>query len=347
MSLRIAKLRNKRGGSVLVSYNEVGIKPDIIKEGLIQNEKALIDIIKLAYSTVKGEKLSTKYAAISLPEEKSFSRVIQVPKMTEEELKLAVPLEAENHIPLTIDKVYLDFQTINSHKNNSSHLDLLINAIPKGIVDSYVSCFKGAGLIPCILEVEPQSIVRALVKSGEDILSTIFIDFGRTKTSFIIFSGDSIRFTSSISVSSEQLTAAISDKLGIGFEDAEELKIKYGLTKNKDEGYRDIIKIMSPILNDLVDQIKKYIDFYYGHISHDYFSSDNKIEKIVLCGGGVNLKKLPDFISEKLRIPVEIGNPFTNIIMQESKNTPVISWEKTLSFTTAFGLALRGVSGEI
>jgi len=346
LALRVVKLKKKRKGFRLVSFKEVEIKTGIVKEGVIQDKEALAKIIKSATSTVVGEKLNTKYVIISLPEEKSFSQVIRMPNMTDEELVSAVPFEAENYIPLTIDKVYLDFQTINPHKNGLDHLDLLINVMPKPIVDSYVSSFKIAGLVPCILEIESHAIVRALVKNQENTLPTIFIDFGQTKTSFIIFSGNYIRFTSSITISSQQLTNTISNDLGISFKAAEELKTKYGLTKSVEKKY-SIADIINPILHDLVVQIKKYISFYQGHGSHEYFSSDSKIQKIILCGGGSNLKGLPNFLAEELKISVEIGNPLINILPQKRSAPQIISQQKALSFTTVLGLALRGASEEI
>src|SRR3989344_6746533 len=108
-SLRIVKLKKERGGFSIVSFNEIAIKPGIVKEGVIQDQEALAKSVMLACNSVKGRKLGTKYAVIALPEEKSFSQVIQMPAMTEKELASAVPFEAENYIPLTIDKVYLDF----------------------------------------------------------------------------------------------------------------------------------------------------------------------------------------------------------------------------------------------
>lgn len=342
-SLKIVKLIKKRKGFSLVSFNEVKIKEGVIKQGIIQDEETLANIIKMVCNTVKGKRLGTKYAVVSLPEEKSFLQLIQMPKMTEEELRLALPFEAENYIPLAINKAYLDFQVINLHKNNSKHLDLLINAMPKFIIDSYMSCCKKAGIIPCILEVESHAIARALLKSGKDIPPVILIDLGCNSTSFIIFSDDSIHFTSSIPISSQQLTNAISDNFGINVHKAETLKIKYGLDKKEKEHY-NIDKIITPILHDLVIQIKKYIDFYYRHEFHGNSLPKDKIEKIILSGGGANLKNISDFLSKELEISVELGNPFTNIILPKKSNFP---HENILSFTTVLGLALRGASEQL
>lgn len=342
LSLRLVKLEKKRGRVNLVSFNQMKIRPGVVKEGVIQDKEALTKIIKFAAETAHGKKLNTKYVVVSLPEEKSFSQVIRMPEMTEEELKLAVPFEAENYIPLPIDEVYLDFQVIKLNENDSNHIHLLINVMPKSIIDSYVECFKKAGLIPCILEIESQAIVRTLLKKEESFLPVIFIDFGETKTSFIIFSGNSIRFTSTIPISSKQLTDKIAEDLKISQEKAEELKRKYGLTKNTDKKY-DIKGAIEPILDELVLQIKKYIGFYQGHVSHNYFSTNGKIQKIVLCGGGANLKLFPEFLSRELKIGVEIGDPLANVVKQKYY---IIQKQKALSFTTAIGLALRGIQEE-
>ena len=339
LSLRIVKLKKKHNTFSLVSFNEVDIQPGIVREGVIQDEATLAKIIIQALKTIKGKKLDTKYVIVSLPEEKSFSQVIQMPRMTNQELKLAVPFEAENYIPLPIDKVYLDFQVINYHQEKSNHLDLLINVMSRPIVDSYVSCFKKSGLIPCIMEVESQSVVRALLKNNEKPVPTIFVDFGETKTSLIIYSENSIRFTVTISVSSTQLTEAISNKLGVTFDEAEKLKIQNGLSQESSKAKNDLASIMSPVLMNLTEQIKKYLNFYQEHSSHEYFPSEGVVKKIILSGGGANLKGLPEFLLKELKIPIEIGNPFINVT--KSKKS-LFQPNRALSFLTVIGSALRG-----
>jgi len=347
LSIKIIKLRKTRTGFKLVSFNDTPIKPGIIKEGSIQDKDALASIIKLAVNNVKGEKLFGNYVAMSLPEEKSFSQVIQMPKMTEEELKTAVPYEAENYIPLPIENVYLDFQEIDAHDKNLNidHMDLLINVMPKNIVDAYLYCAKQAGLTPCIMEVESQAIVSSLVKDKKNLEPTIFIDLGQDNTSFIIFSGGSIRFTSSLSVYSGQFTKAISEKLGISASEAEKLKIKCGLVPGVEKKY-DIKECLDPVLSNLVSEIKKYMSFYRGHVGHEYFYSEKKIEKIILSGGGSYLRGLTTFLKNELSISVELGNPFANIQVPRNGDL-IINREKALSFTTAIGLALRGANNEI
>jgi len=354
LSLKIIKLKKIKNGFDLASFGEEKIKPGIIKGGEIKDEKALSEVIKEALIKVKGEKLKTKYVVASLPEEKAFLQVIQMPRMSEEDLKSAVIYEAENYIPLPIEEVYLDSQVIQPVHNHLDHFDVLIAALPEKTVDPYLSVLKMARLEPVSLEIESLSISRALIKGGIATVPVLLIDLGATRTSFIIFSGHSLRFTSSIPVSSGNFTEIIAKALGVDLSEAEKLKIKYGLEEKiqikikngteKKTGRGKIFEALIPPLVDLIQQIKRYLDYYQTHASHEHLPPNGKgVSKILLCGGGANLKGLPELLSLELKIPVELGNPWVNILPESLKEVPELPLEKSLAFTTALGLALCGI----
>lgn len=354
LSLKIAKLNKKGKFFNLSSFGEAEIKPGIISEGEIKDEKALSETIKSAVKNVKISSLKTKYVVASLPEEKSFLQVIQLPKMKEEDVGRAIYFEAENYVPLPIDQVYLDYQIVPPVQNHLDHLDVLIIALPKKTIDPYLSCLKAAGLKPLAFEIESQAIARALIKDGLASSPVLLIDLGATRTSFIVFSGYSLRFNSLIPVSSHNFTEAISNNLKVGRKEAEELKIKYGLedkilvkAKNEPDLKNEKSKIFEslvPGLTDLTEQIKKHLDYYQTHISHDHLAPSNKrITKALISGGGANLIGLADFLSLELKISVEFANPWINILPNQLKEVPSMPFEKSLSYATSLGLALRGI----
>ncbi len=358
LSIKTVKFEKKRKILSLSYSNEVSIKPGIIHRGEIKDEKSLVKIIEKSLVKVKGKQLKTKYVIASLPEEKAFLQVIQMPHLPKEDLRSAVIFEAENYIPLPIEKVYLDFQIVPSFQNNLDHLDVLIAALPRKTVDPYLSCLKKAGLKPLSLEVESLSIVRTLIEDEVTASPVLIVDLGATRTGLIVFSGRSLRFTSSIPISSQKFTETISQIMKIDLNKAEKLKLKYGLIAKETKEGGNIFEALIPPLTDLVEQIKKYLEYYQTHASHEHLSEKNKkIEKILLCGGGANLKGLTDFFSSFLKLSVELGNPWVNIlptsqqggpssrqgIFQPKKETPGISPEMSLSYATALGLALRSI----
>ncbi len=371
LSLKIIKLKKRGDFFSLASFGEAEIKPGIIEEGEVKDEEKLSKIIKDAVSLTKGEKLKTRYVVVSLPEEKAFLQVIQLPIMDEEDLKSAVRFEAENYIPFPIEEIYFDFQVVRPVYNSLDHLDVLLAAQPKKTVDGYINSIKKAGLLPKVLEIESQAIARALIKNELSPFPALLVDLGATKTSLIIFSGYSLKFTASIPVSSQKLTEAIAKTLKLDLKEAEKLKIKYGLKglkkiqlKGKSGDFelekeviddRRIFEALIPVLTDLVEQIKRYLNYYQTHASHEHLPphlsigsgglppNGKGVSKIFLCGGGANLRGLTDFLSKELKIIVELGNPWTNILPKPLKEVPEISYEKSLEYTTALGLALRGM----
>jgi type IV pilus assembly protein PilM len=344
LSLKFLMLRKRGKKFSVVSFGESQIEPGIVEGGEVKDEEKLAKIVKEATKKVK-----TKYVVACLPEEKAFLQVIKMPIMSEEDLKSAIVFEAENYIPLPVSEVYLDCEVVPPVYNHLDHLDVLLAAIPKKTVDSYLRVLKKAGLKPIAFEIESLAIARALIKDQTTTYPVLIIDLGATRSSFIIFAGKSVRFTTSIPVSGIHFTELIAKNLKISFEKAEKLKIIHGLkegmkiklgektTLEKTKG--KIFEALIPALVDLVQQIKKYIDYYQAHAYLSGLPPDGKrIHKLILSGGGANLKGLKEFLELELKIPVEVGNPWINI--GEVKNFPK---EKSLSFTTAIGLALRGI----
>jgi len=328
-SIKIAKLKKRGRYFKLSSWGEGGIEPGIVEGGEIKSEEGLARAIKKAVLKVKGERLDTENAVVSLPENKAFLQVVKMPKMNPEELKTAVAFEAENYVPLPVDKCFIDFQIISS---SADHLDILMAATPKEISNSYFSSLRRAELCPLVLEVESQSIVRAIVKNEFSEKPLLILDFGKNSASFIIFHRNSILFTSSVPVSSESLTKAISESLKVNIDEAEKIKIGKGIKA---------AKAMLPIIKELSDNAKKCLKYYDSH-------KENKenISQILICGGGANLKGLPESLSSALKIKAAVANPWVNVFPNSMEDIPELNFEKSVGFSTAIGLALRGIKIE-
>lgn len=339
LSLKIVKLRKKGKFLSLSYFSQKELKPGLVKEGQVRDEDKLALIIRETLQKIDKRKLGTKHVVASLPEEKAFLQVIQMPKMPEDDLKSAVIYEAENYIPLPIEEVYLDSQVVKPVVDHLNHSDVLIAALPKKTVDPYLNCLKKAGLLPQVLEIESLAVARALARKGISPFPLLLIDLGATRTSFIIFSGYSLRFTGSIPVSSQMITQAIAKNLQVELKEAERIKVKEGLSS------KEIFEAAVPVLTDLTEQIKKYLDYYKTHASHEHLGPGTRgISKIFLSGGGANLKGLTDFLSLEFKVPVERGNPWVNILPEPLKEVPELPYEESLKYTTALGLALRGIN---
>ncbi len=336
-SIKVIALKKTSAGLKLASFNDIEVRPGIIEQGEIKNAKAVAKLIQKLISKTNGRPIQTKKVICSLPEEKSFLDIIDLPKMKSEEVKNAILYEVENHIPLSVEQVYFDSEIIKPTADNPKNIEVLLVATPKKVIDPYLETLEIAKLQPKAFEIECESIARALVKQEKSYAPFLIIDFGKTRTSFIIFSGNNSRFTSTIPISSQKLTDMIAKNLEITKKKAEQLKIKQGLTKKG-----KVFDALIPPLTDLVEQIQIHINYYRSHEKKRNNSyKEEPLDKILLCGGGANLKGLSSFLSSELKIPVSVANIWTNIQREPLKGRAKLPAGKSLGYTTALGLALR------
>lgn len=338
-SIKIVKLKKTRRGFSLRSYNELPLPEGIVKEGVIQNQHALAKSLRFACGTVKGEPLKTAHVAMSLPEEKSFSQIIRLPHMTAQELAKAIPFEAENYIPMPLDKMYLDFWIVNEPSNKSQTL-VLVQAMPKLVVDAYLACAQEAGLVPCVMETESHAMARAIIRPHELIQPALYVDLGRDSATLAVHNGWCVHFTSVIPVSGQMLTLAIAEHLHTNHSHAEDMKKRYGLAKENQKN-RNLRQASKQYVSELVAHIKKYMDFYRTHTASEYVWSQKPIDTIILSGGGANLKGLGEILSEQLHISVALADASQALLSSRSTGVGSISPQKSRSFATAVGLAMR------
>lgn len=330
LSIKILELEKDGTEDCIRSYFSVDIPEGLIEDGNINNKQKVAEEIRAAVKKAGPKKISTSNVVCSLPESKVFLRKISTPRMNEEEITEAIKWEIEASIPLSVDQVYYDWQLIDEEKGKDN---ILTVAVSREIVDDTIEVLEAAGLNVLGLEVESIATARSLISRDakkEDV--SIIVDFGAKKTSFIIVEGCVPYFTSSIPFSSEGITDVISKTLGISLEDAEKQKISSGIGYSQENF--PILEAIRPYLENLSVEIDRSIDFY-----QNMDKEMPKVTKVILCGGGSNLKGLPAYLVKRLRQEVFLGDPWINLDF--GNNLPIISKEISSQFSTAVGLAME------
>ncbi len=359
-SIKAALLEEKKDGFKVRSFCYLPIPGEILVGGEIKDEGKVVEALRKVVSSCQISSIKNKNVVVSVPEAKSFVRVIELPKMEKRELKEAVQWETEQHIPVNIENVYFDWQILEEDRaylksaspkekarkgfleTKEGKISVLVAACRKTLIDSYYNALVKAGFNPLVFEAESQATVRVLINETIKDKAVLIADMGGKRTSFIIFDKGAIRFTSSVAFSGELLTKEIAVKLGTDIEEAEAIKIACGLDKTKRGG--KVFEIIEPVLASLTADIEHAINFYHSH-----YPQCNKINTILLCGGGSGLAGLADYLALRLKTKVMWGNPWLNIIpdYQErkarSRKMPIPP-KHVFRFVTALGLAMRGAN---
>ena len=317
-------------------YSEERVQEGVVVAGEFKKPEAVTEhlksLLKKAY-----KRAGSRGAVVSLPETRTFIKVISVKKPENPDaLEAAILAEAELHIPTPINDLYVDWQHMEDPKDIAvgRTMRVTIAAAPKQIVDSYSSALEAAGLIPVAFEIEAQAIVRSVVREKEESDRTIgIVDFGATRSSFIVYDKGTIQFTVSIPLSGDVVTRRIAESLSVEVPEAERTKRQCGVDAHKC-GTR-LWSIMEPFLSEMADRIIDAVNFY-----RDHFPGGRPLDEIILCGGGANMARMDELLSELTKTPVRKADPWINIDPGHSPLPPEI----ILSSTTAVGLALRQIA---
>jgi len=337
LSIKVMQLEKDGKIDKVKGFACVEVPPGVFEDGKIINREKAIFFIKEVLKKAQPGKIKTNKVYCSLPESKVFLRLITVPELKEEEVAEAIKWEMEANIPLPIDQVYYDWQTFES--TTKEQQDVLTVAAEKKVVDDIMETLKAAGLEVYGLEVESTASARSLIEQKEKEVpkNSLIVDLGSQRTSFIIVVNGITCFTSSIPFSSDGINDAITKILGIDVKEAEKIKLNQGIEVA--DVSNPIFKAIQYLLENLTGEIEKTLDFY-----GETFVGRQAIEKIILSGGGSNIKGLTGFLEKRLNKKVEMGNPWINLNI--GKKGPIIDSVNSIRYSTVVGLALSGLHYE-
>ncbi len=331
-SVKIFQLEKNGEVDKIRSYGLANIPAGYIKDGRIINKEKVSEIIKKLIKKVGPKKINTKKVIASIPESKVFLRIVSIPKIDESESQEAVKWEVEASTPLSLDQIYYDWQFLNQENGKQNVLTV---AVAREVADDLIEVLEKAGLDVYGLEMESIAIARSLIKKNAEMEEvTLIIDLGTEKTGFIITEGVIPYFTSSIPFSSAGIIDAISKILNVTKEEAKKERDIQGIEHSFEND--SIFNAMKSLLENLAIEIEKTIDFY-----KNMSKNSAKVEKIIISGGGANLKGLIPYLTARLLREVLVGDTWINLNL--GKNLPIISREDSVRYNGVIGLAMREI----
>lgn len=308
--------------SIVSTYNPVG--------HFVPSDQKQYEMLLAQIKTMLTEnKLIGKKVALSLPENFVYSSIVEMPWLSDAELSSAITWEAEQHLPVSLDSVNLEYSVLSRPENqNQGKMKLLLVAAKKDIVERLVTTMEYLEMD--LIAIEPASLAlgRAFVFGGQSQEAALLCNMGALTTDVVVVVDGKPVFMHTITTGGLALTRSIEKGLGLQPSQAEEYKRSYGLSRDQLEG--KVANTLTSIFNTILAELKKSIQFYQSE-------GGGQIAKIVLYGGSSYLPALVPYITETLGTETVIANPFENVQPKEGVRLP----KEVASFGVAFGLSIR------
>ena len=325
-SARVMQVVRSGGKRKVVGYGVTTFDRSVIENGAIVKHEVIAKAVQNLFKNGLIGDITTNRVALTVPVSRAFVRSIDTPKLSGKELAEAVRTEVEQYIPAAPETLYIDYSQVVDTKGKTS---VLVVAIPRKIVDSYIMLARILGLEPVLIQTSSGAGANIFSRDPQSNTPSVLVDFGSDSADITIFDRGPV-VSGTAACGGEQITRIIGNALGISEREAFIVKSRYGLTVSKKQ--TQIITALKPILGLLSREVRRTIRYY-----DERGKAKSEIGQVVIMGGGANMPGLTDYLTDDLRIPVRSFDPMQ--YLDFGRLQPLNESER-MSYVTVAGLAL-------
>lgn len=325
--IKLAFLEERTHGLELVTYGEERLPAGAFTSADITDISA---VIKGLMNLAKTHGVKT--ANIAMPESRTYLFETEVTGVSAKEWGVALEQKIDEFVPLPPAEVSYDLVPA-SVKGNTAHV-VAVGYARRFIAQS-LQAFDEAGIRVRSIESELFSIARALLPPG-DPSTVLIIDIGKTTTKLLVVANRIPRYATTLDIGGHALTLAVQKHFGVTEEEAKKVKADRGLVAS--DGNQEYLAAMLSTVAAIREEIVRRLDYWQ---THDVAGGAHEpVSRAIIVGGNATLKGLPEYLAAGLKVPVDLGDVFTNLASRDYWLPPV-DYTQSLAYATAIGLALR------
>lgn len=300
----------------------------------------------------KRGRFRSKQVVTSVSGQSVVVRYVNMPRMSENELKQAIRIEADRYVPFELDEVMLDCQPLHrkarsgneGEVSDGDQMNVLLVACRMQTLEDQIKTVLGQNLTPSAIDVDVFAMANAWELCGlpdEDIdelgeeqetpseeRGIALVDIGAARTSINVLCGGETCFSREIGMGGHDMTQAVARRLGVELFEAEAIK------RAGDEKEAEVSRAISPVLEDLTSEISLSLDYVENH-------EGLRVEEILLSGGGVLAPGAVTYIEQATARTTRTWNPLEGLRVADDRVDveELEAWASSL--VVAVGLASR------
>lgn len=325
----IKALSLKKGGNSF-AIESMGLGPAPQKGIMSESPEDLHKFAEAVKQIITSANIKQKEVNVALPESQVYTKIIEMPALSEKELAAALKYEMEQYIPLPLDQVKTDWQVLSPSTAQNKTSRILLVAASLALIKKYEAVLDELGLVPATIETEMLSVHRSIFPLVNTQSSNMIVHMGAATTNIAVVENGELIMVFTVDKGGIAITRAISLDLGIDLTQADSYKKAYGLNKDAFEG--KIGKSLFPILESILGDIRKTMLLYKEK------NPNQQITQMILSGGSAQLPGVDIYFTNQLNIQVVLGSSFQ---VYDMKNVPPEIGADSLSFNVVSGLALK------
>ncbi len=329
--IKTAVLAERLGGLELIKFGEFLLPAGAVNGGEMTDPIAVAKAL-----TEIAHEHKIHFANIALSESRSYLFEAEFEgdhqKASSALLRTLAEQHLDEYVPLPPADVVFDVIPVKSTQTST-----VVSGVgyARRVIEESLATLDESGITTRAIESETFSMARALMPkdSRETVL---IIDIGKTATKIVIVTGQIPRFATTLDIGGDALTQAVMKHFNVSEEEAKKIKAEKGLvSQNEKEEYMATMLIT---VSAIREEIIRRLEYWQGRATAN--SVHEPVTRVLLTGGNATVRGLPEFLETAIKLPVSLGDVFTNLASRDQW-LPPIDYLESLAYATAIGLALR------
>jgi type IV pilus assembly protein PilM len=253
--------------------------------------------------------IRSKRAYISVANQRVVVRQVDLPHLDEKEFRSSLRFQVADHIPMAVEDAELDYRIVEEFETEDGQemMRVQLMAAARDMVERFVDTVVQAGVEPLGVDLTPFAIARAVSPAarGEEGRggAEAVIDVGAGVTNILVHHNGEPRFVRILLVGGDDTTAGLVRELGVGFDEAEAIKLDLG----RGVGGHEAARVVEERVRALVEEIRGSLDYYLTQ------EGSVPISSLLLTGGGSLTQGFVRGLQDASPAPLRRGTPLASL----------------------------------
>jgi type IV pilus assembly protein PilM len=218
-ALKAVQVSGSAGAYALRHVGYHRLPPGAIVEGEVADADVLAAEIREFWSS---HSFKGKAVVLGVANAKVVVRLLDFPRMPEEDLRSAISFEAQDHIPMALEEAVFDYVVLGPLEEGSDLDRILVVAAHKEMIDRYSAAVRASGLKPAGIDVKALALTRStLPDTFFDEGATLLLDVGTEITNLAITQGGNPTLTRFIPSGLDRFVESVSEATKLPEDQAE------------------------------------------------------------------------------------------------------------------------------
>ncbi len=328
-AVRAVQLKGTGDIKALDTYGYIEVDPAILASDAKPDQ---VKLGKMISDMLKKTGIGTKNVAVNIPSNRVFTAVIDMNRMSPQELDQTMRYQADSLIPTPLADSKVDWVILGDSPQDLNKVEVLLSSVPNSFVVARMEMLEAIGLDVQAIEPDNMALARAVLPTDAPGPQMV-LDGGNTTTDLLIAIKSVPRLSRALPIGGQSIVHSAQQALGVELSQAQQYVFKFGLSQDKLDG--QVYNAILPAVEGLISEIEKSIKFFVGRYNNA------KLERIVVTGGASAIPEFPLFIANNFGLNVEIGNAWRNVSYPSQQQNDLMSVSN--HFAVASGLAQRSI----